>query len=224
MKFKAAIFDMDGTLLESMHVWQSLAADFLKKHRISPGDDFAIKTSVPSIRGAVEYMIDTFELPLDAETETAEIYDSMYDFYSSKVQLKPGAEKLLKTLRLSGIKCGLVTATEPGLAAAALKYTGLAEHFGTRILSGAEHNISKSTPLPFQMMCKTLQSSPPETIVFEDAFYAAKCASLAGHPVAAIYDDTEPEQEALAGIADWYCRNWENFPLEIFSCSGKNLT
>ncbi len=224
MNFKAAIFDMDGTLLESMHVWQNLAADFLKKHRIFPGDDFAVKTSVPSIRGAVEYMIDTFGLPLDAESETAEIYEFMYDFYSSKVQLKPGVEKLLGTLRRSGIKCGLVTATEPGLAAAALKYTGLSEFFGSRILSGAEHNISKSTPLPFQMMCKTLQSSPPETIVFEDAFYAAKCASLAGHPVAAIYDDTEPAQDELAGIADWYCRSWENFPLEIFSCSDRNLT
>ncbi len=216
MGFKAAIFDMDGTLLESMHIWDALAPDFLKKHNISPGDDFTIHTSVPSIRGAVEYMVKTFNMNIDPEEEIAAIYAFLRDFYSNQVQVKPGIKTVLDTLARAGIKCGVVTATEPDLAALALSSTGLSGYFGGRILSGAEHNISKSTPLPFQMMCRTLESKPENTIVFEDAFYAAECAARAGYSVATVYDPSESRQNALAKVANWYCRSWENFPLEIF--------
>ncbi len=216
MRFKAAIFDMDGTLLESMHIWQNLAPDFLKKHRIDPGKDFAIHSSIPSVRGAVDYMIKTFSLDLDPEAETAAIYASLDEFYRKQVKVKPGIKKLLDKIVDSGIRCGVLTATEPDLAALALESTGLAEYFSGRILSGAEHKISKSTPLPFQMMCEILQSSPENTVVFEDALYAARCAAGTGFAVAAIYDPSEPAQADLAGIANWYCKNWNDFPLTVF--------
>ena len=216
MRFKAAIFDMDGTLLESMHIWQNLAPDFLKRHNIFPEKDFAIQTSVPSIRGAVRYMIEKFDMDVDEDHEVEKIYTELRTFYNRQVTVKPGVPELLEALHSAGIVSGVVTATESDLAAAALEYTGLKKYFHDRILSGAELNLSKSTPKPFQMMCDILGSAPEETIVFEDALYAAKCAADAGYHVAAVYDSSEPQQVELQQLAVWYCRHWNEFPLHIF--------
>lgn len=65
------------------------------------------------------------------------------------------------------------------------------------------------------MMAEKLGSSPAETIVFEDALYAADTAKKAGFAVAAVYDPSEKNQDALRETADWYCRSWKDLPLEI---------
>ena len=218
MRFDGAIFDMDGTLLDSMPVWRNLAPDFLKKHGIEPGPDFHIRASVPSIRGAVDFMISAFGLAADAAAETAEITARLAEFYRTEVRARPGARELLEALRRGGVRAGVLTATEPELAALALRSTGLAEYFPVGgVLSGAEHNLSKSTPRPFVMMRERLGTVPERTIVFEDALYAARTAARLGHPVAAVRDASEPRQNELAAVADWYCREWTEFPLEIFA-------
>ena len=109
----------------------------------------------------------------------------------------------------------MLTATEPELAALALESADIADCFPAGVLSGAEHSISKSTPRPFRMMLERLGASPEKTLVFEDALYAVRTAVGLGHPVAAVYDPSEPRQEELARTADWYCRDWTEFPLEV---------
>jgi len=216
MNFKAAIFDMDGTLLESMHIWTDLAPAFLKKHGITPPPGFVIHSSVPSVRGAVRAMIEEFDLPLDEECEVEALYAELAEFYGGKVALKPGITQVLTALRNAGLAAGVLTATEPFLAELALKNSGLADFFTVPLLSGAEHNLSKSSPLPFMMMAEKLGYAPQETIVFEDALYAARTAANAGFAVAAVADTSEPKQNELEKIANWYCRNWHDFPLNIF--------
>ena len=208
---------MDGTLLDSMHIWASLGRNFLRKHRISVPPDFSIDAAVPSVRGAVEFMNERFAMNLDVGREVETIYAELSDFYGSKVTVKPGVRELLDSIRRAGIAAGVVTATEPFLAELALRNSGLLEYFPGGILSGAEHNLSKSTPEPFMRMTRTLNVRVSETIVFEDALYAVKCAAAAGFAVAAVADGTEPEQEELCRTANWYCRQWTEFPLEIFS-------
>lgn len=217
MDFKAAIFDMDGTLLESMHIWTDLVPAFLKKHGITPPPGFTIHASVPSVRGAVRCMINEFDLKLDEDHEVDALYAELADFYGGKVAKKPGITRVLTALRNAGINAGVLTATEPFLAELALKNSGLADFFTVPLLSGAEHNLSKSSPRPFMMMADALGCAPEETIVFEDALYAAQTAARAGFAVAAVADDSEPRQTELAQTATWYCRNWHDFPLDIFN-------
>ena len=217
MDFKAAIFDMDGTLLESMHIWTDLAPAFLKKHGITPPPGFTIHSSVPSVRGAVRCMISEFDLKLDEDHEVETLYAELADFYGGKVAKKPGITRILTALQNAGINAGVLTATEPFLAELALKNSGLADFFTVPLLSGAEHNLSKSSPRPFMMMADALGCTPEEIIVFEDALYAAKTAAGAGFAVAAVADDSEPQQAELARTATWYCRNWNDFPLDIFN-------
>ena len=216
MRFDGAIFDMDGTLLDSMPMWRDLVPDFLKRHGISPGPDFHIHPSVPSIRGAVDCMIATFGLAVDAAAETARITERLAAAYRTTVKVKPGVRALLEALRRARIRAGVLTATEPDLAAIALRHAGLIDFFPAGIISGAEHLVSKSTPRPFEMMRERLNAPAERTIVFEDALYAARAAARLGHPVAAVYDASEPRQNELAAVADWYCSDWTEFPLDIF--------
>ena len=92
---------------------------------------------------------------------------------------------------------------------------GVPQSFSGGVMSCAALQTSKRTPEVFFMMAEKLGSSPAETIVFEDALYAADTAKRAGFSVAAVYDPSEKNQDALRETADWYCRSWKDLPLEI---------
>jgi beta-phosphoglucomutase-like phosphatase (HAD superfamily) len=97
----------------------------------------------------------------------------------------------------------------------ALTRAGLDKYFTAGVMSCAELQTSKRTPDVFFLMTEKLGSLPQETIVFEDALYASITAKKAGFSVAAVYDPSEKKQEILRETADWYCRSWEELPLEI---------
>ena len=215
MSFKAAIFDLDGTLLDSMGMWASLCPKFLSRHGIKVGMEVNAKIGVPSVRGAIRWMLETYNIAADEDHMYAQVWDEITHFYSEEVSLKPGIMPILDKLRRSGIRAGLLTATENGLLKHALRRVGLADYFGSDIVSCAELNLSKATAEPFMLITEKLNSTPEETIVFEDAFYAAKTAKLNNFKVAAVYDLYEPHQDKLQNCANWYCRQWQDFPLEI---------
>ncbi|MBE6376567.1 MAG: HAD family phosphatase [Lentisphaerae bacterium] len=214
MGFKAAIFDLDGTLLESMHIWSSLCREFLLRHGIDENIDLDGKLGVISIRSAIEYVIKEFSLDISLDDACCETWQIVEEFYREKVSLKPGVSKILETLKLRNIPAGIITATENGLVESALKRVGLQEHFEA-VFSCADRQTSKRSPEIFFEMSGLLGAEPHETIVFEDALYAANTAKNAGFAVAAVYDASEKAPEKLAETADWYCRSWENFPLDI---------
>ena len=84
-----------------------------------------------------------------------------------------------------------------------------------RMYNCATRNTSKRTPEVFLTMAEMFGSTPEETIVFEDALYAATTAKNAGFAVAAVFDPSEKHPQELAAVADWYCRSWEELPLNI---------
>lgn len=215
MAVKAAIFDLDGTLLESMHLWSNLCNEFLKRHGINEIVDLDGKLGVLSIRNALAYVIEEFKLPLDLDDAHRETWQIVEDFYRFQVTLKPGINNILETLQKNRIPSGIITATETGLVQCALKRVGLQDYFSGNVLSCAELQTSKRTPEVFFMLTGKFRTAPEETIVFEDALYAGRTAKAAGFKLAAIHDPSEKNPQELAAVADWYCRSWDEFPLEI---------
>ncbi len=213
MRFKAAIFDLDGTLLDSMTIWSSLPRKFLLRYNIDQEIDLDGKLGVISMHNALEYLINEFSLPVTLETAYRQTWQIVEEFYRSEAQIKPGIKAVLDCLQQYDIPCGVITATETGLVVPALERVGLRSYF-KEIFSCAEMRTSKRTPDVFFQMSGILGAAPTDTIVFEDALYAAATAKKAGYSVAAVYDPSEKNPAGLQEQSDWYCRDWVDFPLE----------
>lgn len=208
MRFKAAIFDLDGTLLNSMGMWSNLGREFLIRHGIDEEIDLDEKLGVVSIHSALEYLIKEYKLDISIDEASAETWQMVEDFYRYRVQLKLGAMEVLDYLQDNNIPCGIITATELRLVTPALERTKLKPYF-REVLSCVELKTSKRTPGIFFQMSEILGVDPCETIVFEDALYAAETAQNAGFKVAAIYDHSEKNSEKLKEISDYYYSNWD---------------
>ena len=213
MRFKAAIFDLDGTLLDSMSIWHDLPRKFLLRYNVDQVIDLDGKLGVISMHNALEYLINEFSLPITLDAAYRETWQIVEDFYRTQAEIKPGIQNILEHLHQNNIPCGVITASESGLVLPALERVGLRKYF-KKIFSCSEMNTSKRTPEVFTQMSGILGAAAAETIVFEDALYAAITAKNAGYSVAAVYDASEKDPEKLAATADWYCQNWEDFPLE----------
>jgi len=213
MRFKAAIFDLDGTLLDSMSIWHDLPRKFLLRYNVDQVIDLDGKLGVISMHNALEYLINEFSLPVTLDAAYRETWQIVEDFYRTQAEIKPGIQNILEHLQQNNIPCGVITASESGLVIPALERVGLRKYF-KEIFSCSEMNTSKRTPEIFIEMSGILGVPAAETIVFEDALYAALTAKTAGYSVAAVYDASEKNPEKLAAAADWYLQSWEDFPLE----------
>lgn len=214
MNFKAAIFDMDGTLLDSMYIWRNLCREFLLRHNIDQDIDLDGKLGVISMRNALEYVINEFGLNVTADEAAQESWQIIKDYYLTRSQIKPGIIKILEYLKKNNIPCGIITATESGLVNAALEHAKLSGYF-TEIFSCSDMQTSKRKPEIFYQMSEVLGAKPAETVVFEDALYAALTAKNAGYAVAAVYDFSEKNPEKLKETANWYCNSWDELPLDV---------
>lgn len=215
MACKAAIFDLDGTILDSMPVWCNLCGEFLKKYGISKNIDLDGKLGVISIASALEYVIKEFKLDIDLESACRQAWQIVGTFYREEVELKPGIAAILDELKRKNIPAGIITASETGLVRDALKRVGLEDYFDGGIISCADLQTSKRTPEVFYIMSEKLGAAPEDTFVFEDALYAGATAKKAGYTLAAVYDPSEKNPDKLAGLADYYCQSWEDFPLDV---------
>ena len=107
---KAAIFDLDGTLTDSMGIWEKVDVDFLTSHGIDVPDDYSEKIYHMSFKESATYTIETFGLPYTVE-EIWKLWNEMARHeYSENVYLKPYAKEFLESLKARGIKLGIATA------------------------------------------------------------------------------------------------------------------
>ena len=210
---KAYIFDLDGTLLDSMGVWLSIDIEFLKKRGLIVPDDYAAKVSSMNFPEAAAYTIKRFELPDSVECLIHEWSNMAVFAYGNTIQMKPYAKEYLSALREHGAKLAIATSSTPELYEPALVNHGIYDWFNV-ICNAEEVDCGKSHPDIFLLAAKKLNVSPSDCVVYEDILTAVKSAKSIGMTVCAVYDtSSENDWEEIKQLADYAIFDFKDAPL-----------
>ncbi len=202
MKIKGAIFDLDGTLLDSMKIWDTIGEDYLGSIGKIPREDLREALRPMSSVQAAEYFITDYGV----ESSVQEIMDGIIDltahFYIEEAPAKKCVKDFLEQLKQNGVKMCIVTATDRRLAEAALERNRLLDYFET-IFTCNEVGSGKDNPEIFDRAFRFLDTKKEETYIFEDALFAIRTAKNAGYRVVAVYDESaEGQQAEIRQLAD----------------------
>jgi len=210
--FKAAIFDLDGTLIDSMGVWEKIDIDFLAKRGLPVPETYMNEICARSFREAAEYTIDLFHLEESAGDLIREWNDMAIYEYSHNIKLKPYAKEYLMLLKSCGIKLGIATSLPAVLYEPVLSNNGVRTLFDA-ICSTDEVERGKEFPDIFLYAAKKLKTKPEKCVVFEDLPQAIRSAKLAGMFVYGVYDASSKEHwDEIKRVADGVLYDFRGAP------------
>ncbi len=189
MDKKFAIFDMDGTLVDSMPYWRDLAQELLALHNITqiPAGVFEAIEAMTASQSA-RYFVEVFQLDCTPQDLEAEMSQIMAGHYCNDIDLKPNAREYIQQLKANGTRLCVASVTNLELVKACLSRLQIIDCFDF-IRSCQTLGISKDQPDIYLGCAKTFGCEPPEVAVFEDALFAAQTAKNAGFHVVGVYDD-----------------------------------
>lgn len=200
----AVIFDMDGTLIDSMGVWKEVDYDFLSKRHKSMPTDIQKQIEGLSFTETAEYFKTRFSLNESIEEIKNEWTEMVREHYEYSIPLKEGVLEYLSYLNKNGIKIGLATSNSRDLVLPVLNRTGILKYF-TSIVTGSEVSRDKSFPDIFLRVAHELNASPSRCLVFEDTVSGITGAKKAGMKVIAVYDEYSlPYKDTIISLADRY--------------------
>lgn len=203
MKITGAIFDLDGTLLNSMDYWASVADEYLNELGIIPAESTCRLFLEDGMKSWYEYCQREYSLTAPYEEAKRGIYKLMNAKYETAITAKSGAPELLERLHNNGVKMCLATATDRETVEKILKKLSLDKYF-LRIFTTGEVGVGKRQPLIYEIALDFLGTDKETTYIFEDAVYAMKTAYTNGFKVVGVYDKnvyaTEDEVKSLCHI------------------------
>ncbi len=207
---KGAIFDLDGTLLDSMQKWQNMGSTYLKLKNLEPEDKLNEKLYPLTIIQTAQYLKETYNIELTKEEIVKECNGVMEHEYNTTIPLKPYVKEFLDLLKAKNIPMYVATATDRHLVEIALEGHGIAEYFKGIITSTEAGSAKAESPAIFDMALQAIGTTVDKTVIFEDSYFAMKTAHEAGYPVAALYDlAAERDLENIKKLADWYSETFE---------------
>ena len=205
-RFKAMVFDMDGTLLNSMVFWRTMWREYIEDHGLIMPEELKDKTLF-GCGNACGLIARDNGLDRDA------VYRDMLDVYLARhyrddVMPKPFAGEALKRFHEAGYTVAVASATPRRLSGPALAKHGMLAYVDL-LTDMEEMGAVKSTPDFFRNVARRLNVSPGECVMFEDAVYAVRAAKAAGMTVCAVDEPISyPDKPEILSLADKYIRNW----------------
>jgi len=215
MKIKYALFDLDGTLLDSMHVWANIGDGILKAYDIIPPEDLQEILTPMSIKQSAEFLKENFPLPLSVTQIVDEINKLAEENYRVKIKLKPYVREYLEKLKLRKVKMGIATANDVSTTRAVLSRLGVLDYFAF-ILTCADVDCSKESPRIYQLAAERFGCDPAEVVVFEDALHCIRSAKDAGFFVVGVKDKSaERYQDEIKSLCDLYIESFAEMVDEV---------
>lgn len=221
---KAAIFDMDGTLIDSMYYWRTVAVEYLREHGHEPSQALCEELYFTSVRSTPPIMRSYYDIP-DSDAELIAFFDRrMIEHYERDVKLKPGADRYIAKLRAQGVTCVLATASLRAQAWPLMERLGIADAFvsdGRQLLfCSDEMGMTKASDEYYPELCRRIGVAPEDCVMYEDALYSIRTARRAGLHVWAIEDESARLHKAeIIASVERYFTSWE----ELLNNNGDNL-
>lgn len=209
---KGAIFDMDGTLIDSLMLWDIVWDKFGEKYlqngkfRPSQEDDKAVRTM--TLKDAMDHVHSVYGIGNSGEELLETANEIIIQFYSNEVEAKTGAAEFLEHCYTNGIKMCIASATDIRLIKIAVEHCRLGKYF-PNILSCTEIGKGKDEPDIYLKAIACLGTEKEETCVFEDSHIAIQTANKIGVKTVGIYDKYNYGQEEMQKIADEYIAEGE---------------
>lgn len=211
--YEAVIFDMDGTLIDSMWMWKDIDKEYLGKFGISVPEGLDKEIEGMSFSETAVYFKERFQIPDELAVIKEEWNHMAWDKYKNEVPLKQGVRKLLSYLKENHIKAGIGTSNSRELAELILEKHGIQKYFQA-VHTSCEVPKGKPAPDIYLLTAKNLAVSPEKCLVFEDVLQGIFAGKNAGMKVCAIEDEYSiKETEQKKRYADYYIKNFD----ELFS-------
>ena len=215
---KAVIFDLDGTLVDSMWMWKSIDIDFLGDRGIECPDDLQKDIEGMSFSETAFYFKERFKLE-ESLDEIKDIWvDMSIEKYRNEVPLKPGVDILLKYIAENGLKAGIATSNGRQMVEAVLESLHIGQYFQV-VATSCEVAAGKPAPDIYLKVASELSVDPAHCLVFEDVPAGILAGKRAGMTVCAVDDDFSKEmEEEKKRLADYFIYDYH----QIFNRNGAN--
>lgn len=203
-RIRAGIFDVDGTLLDSMSVWDDIGERYLLSQGITAGSDINSALSTMSMEQGAAYLKEKYHLDKPEPQIVKEVLKIVEDFYRFEALLKPGVKETLEWFNRKDIRMVVATSGNRELAEAALKRNGVLEYF-EKIYTCTEVGAGKDEPVIYLKAAERFGMDLENIIVVEDAVHAAETAKKAGFTVLGVYDESSRDNSSeMKDICDFY--------------------
>jgi len=213
---QGAIIDVDGTLLDSMPIWDSIAIDYLKSKGVRPRHDLNERLRELGGHEIPDYFRKNYGIKDSPKNIHAGMNRLLEEFYFNTAPVKSGVVSFLEKLKTHGTKMCVATATDRHLIEPALKRCGLYRYF-EHIFTCGDEKTSKNKPDIYLRAADFLGTDISKTLVIEDALYAVKSAKCAGFIVVGVHDLTEDDQQdEMRALCDHYYISLEEFSFEDY--------
>ena len=206
--YQAAIFDLDGTLADSMHAWDYICRDWLTGKGLTAEDCLEQEIAEMTITQSAEYVIRNYGINLEPSRIKTEWQDMVIRQYAQKLPLKDGAAELVRALKAADMRLAIATSCFPAACEAILERHNLRDYFSVVIYSD-EVSRDKSYPDLYLSCAHRLETKPESCVVFEDLPSAQSGIRAAGMGLVAVYDDHAADQwEQFKEAADCAIRSF----------------
>ena len=204
-----AIFDLDGTLANSMLYWDMVCGEFLREQEIK--EEGLLEVMKPmTLAQSAEYLRQNYGCTFSFTEMYIRMCELMREHYAHDVCAKPGVHAFLDRLSAQGVRMCLASSSPVDLVLTCLDALHLRQYFDW-IVSAEEVGKGKTEPDIYLEAARKLNAEVTDTLVFEDALTAGMTAKRAGFTVVAVYDETgKAEWEEFKRAADFVIENWED--------------
>ena len=208
---KGAIFDLDGTLVNSMKVWENADYILAERYGFKPDEEYWNRVTSCSFMQGAEYITERFKLRKTAEEIAQELYEIVLNDYKNTIKLKDGAKELLTRMKNYGLKLAIATSNTEEMTFAVLKSNGVFDLF-TAFAYCDDVGKNKSYPDVYYKAASDMGLLTEECYIFEDVPNAVDGAKKSGAEVIGVYDEySAAKEQEIRAKSDRYIMSLKEF-------------